>query len=252
MSWEEEKEKLGKEIISELYSKGMIKTWYRDKPEGWTLVSGLWSPFYINLRNLCSYPEILIKVGTALGKLVKEECEGVNKIVGIAMAGIPISTSVSLMEKIPSCFTRKLVGVKNKDQFEKYIKEYGEHSMVEGDLNEGDKVILVDDLVTKFDSKLIAIKQIELELKIRNLKDIDYSQVVVLFDREQGAKQMAEKYGIHLHSLIQFRLKGMEWLKPKFKKIEYETIKQYLSNSQDFQEKKRIEELSKLAIQKME
>ena len=50
MGWSEEKDQHGKEIIGMLYDQGMIRTWYRDKPEGWTLVSGIWSPFYIQLR----------------------------------------------------------------------------------------------------------------------------------------------------------------------------------------------------------
>lgn len=248
MSWQKEKEKLGKEIIAELFEKGMISTWYRDRPEGWTLVSGIWSPFYINLRPLCSYPELLAKVGTALGRLVKEECKDANRIVGIAMAGIPISISISLMENIPSCFTRKLTGVKSLGKLEEFVKEYGEHSMIEGALDEGDRVVLIDDLVTKFDSKLIAIRQMEIEVRNRDLKGIDYSRVGVLFDREVGAKQMAEEYGISLHSLIPFESKGIEWLKPKFFRVEYRTIKDYFSNPQDFQNKKRIQEISNLAI----
>jgi uridine monophosphate synthetase len=242
MSWNSEKEKLGKTIIGELYNKGMIHTWYRDRPEGWTLVSGLWSPFYINLRPLCSHPDLLMMVGKVLGKTIQKECGTIQRVVGIAMAGIPISVSISLIEKIPSCFTRKLEGVRNLEQFEAHIKEYGQHSMVEGKLTDGDAVVLVDDLVTRFDSKLIAFKQLQTEAEIRGLT-VDASRVLVLFDREQGAREMAADHGITLHSLVPFESKGILWLQSVLDPLEYDVIRSYLQNPDKFQESEKIEEL---------
>jgi orotate phosphoribosyltransferase len=246
MNWNSEKEKLGKAIIGELYNKGMIHTWYRDRPEGWTLVSGLWSPFYINLRPLCSYPDLLMTVGKALGKTIEKECGTIQRVVGIAMAGIPISVSISLTEKIPSCFTRKLEGVRNLEQFEAHIKEYGQHSMVEGKLTDGDAVVLVDDLVTRLDSKLIAFKQVQTEADMRELT-IDASRVLVLFDREQGAREMAADHGITLYSLIPFESKGITWLQSVLDPSEYDVIKSYLQNPQGFQESGKINELIHMA-----
>ena len=56
MTWEQEKEDLGRELIGMLYDAGMILTWYRDKPDGWTLKSGIWSPVFIQLRKIASLP----------------------------------------------------------------------------------------------------------------------------------------------------------------------------------------------------
>jgi uridine monophosphate synthetase len=207
MSWREEKENVGKELIRALYEQGMIKTWFRDNPQGWTLVSGLWSPLYIQLRPLSSYPELLKKVGDALGRLIKAECNAANRIIGVATAGIPIATAVSLAANIPSCFTRKLEGVRSLDDFNKFVKGYGEHSMIEGVLEDGDAVGIVDDLVTKFDSKVLAIKQLEFELTVRGLKDVTCSDVIVVLDREQGATEIARDNGMELHSLIPFMSK---------------------------------------------
>jgi uridine monophosphate synthetase len=246
MSWKTEKEKLGKAICGELYTRGMIHTWYRDKPEGWTLISGLWSPFYINLRPLCSHPSLLMEVGKALGKTIQNECGRIDRVVGIAMAGIPISVSISLTQKIPSCFTRKLEGVRNLEQFEAHLREYGQHSMIEGELTQGDHVVLVDDLVTRFDSKLIAFRQLEAEAEMRGLT-IDATHVAVLFDREQGAREMASEHGIHLHSLIPFESKGITWLESVFDPVEYDVIRSYLQNSDAFQDTERIQELKNIA-----
>lgn len=239
MNWLEEKEQLGKEIIGMLYDRGMIKTWYRDKQDGWTLVSGIWSPFYIQLRPIGSYPnsqDILGKVGTVMGRIIKEEASDVNKIVGVAAAGVPIATAITLQEGIPMCYTRKLEGVKTVEQFETRIKEYGEHALLEGELNEGDTIAIVDDLVTRFDSKLLALEQVKYEAKKRDLS-VTCKDVAVLFDREQGADKRARDLGMDLHSVIQFKTKGIDWLKDKMSEEECRVIVDYLSNDKKYQDK---------------
>lgn len=248
--WNEEKEKLGREIILDLYKNGMIKTWYRNNPQGWTLVSGIWSPFYIQLRPLPSYPGLLKKIGYALDRLIKEDCNNINKIIGIAMTGIPIAVAISFSENIPSCYTRKLENVRTAEDFNSFINTYGEHSMIEGELNNGDVIGVVDDLVTKFDSKLVAIKQVDLEVKVRKLKDIVCSDVIVLLDREQGADKIAKKYGITLHCLIPFMSKGIKWLKDGLTDYEYEVIKDYLVNYKKYQNADLQKKLYMIAMNK--
>lgn len=223
----------GKEIVVDLYKHGLIKTWLRDKKEGWKLVSGLWSPFYIQLRCLPSYPGLLMKIGEAMGEMIKEKCN-VNKILGIAMAGIPIATSISIIHKIPLCYTRKLESVSVLELQDK-ISRYGEHALVEGELKDGDTFVAVDDLVTKFDSKIIAIEQLKKEAEKRKC-DITCKDVAVLIDREQGGKETARKFGIRLHALIPFKQKGIEWLKEHLSPLEYEIIKDYLKNPERYQD----------------
>ena len=235
MSWKLEKERLGKEIVCSLYEKGMIKTWYRDKPEGWVLISGIWSPFYIQLRLLSSYPELLKKIGDAMGKMIKEEAQGVNKVVGVAMAGLPIATAIALSHEISSAFTRKLEGIRSLEEFRASIGKYGEHTLVEGDFKNGDRIIIVDDLVTRFDSKLIVIEQVKSEVESRGLSNIILRDVAVLIDREQGACQRAKEYGISLYSLIPFETKGLPWLKEKMSSQEYQVIMEYLENPDKYQ-----------------
>ena len=235
MPWKLEKEKLGKEIIHSLYEKRMIKTWYRDKSEGWVLISGIWSPFYIQLRPLSSYPKLLKKIGYAMGKMIKEEVKGVDKVVGVAMAGIPIASAIALSYEIPSAFTRKLEGVRTLEEFRASIGKYGEHTLVEGDFKNGDRIIIVDDLVTKFDSKLIVIEQVKCEVESRGLSNVICRDVAVLIDREQGALKRAKEYGISLYSLIPFETKGLLWLKEKMSSQEYQVITEYLGNPDKYQ-----------------
>lgn len=238
MSWEDEKDELGKTIIQSLYNCGMIKTLYNDKPEGWTLISGIWSPFYIQLRQLTGYPGLLRDVGHSLGKIIKNEIGHQVKCVGMGMAGIPISTAISILENIPSGYSRKLDDVKNIQDFKKNINQYGEHALIEGLFIEGDEVVLIDDLVTKFDSKLVAIEQVKTEFAKMKIKNFTLNKVVVLLDREQGAQEIASQNGIELHSLIPFKTKGLLWLSECMSDIEYQIISDYLINPNEFQDKK--------------
>jgi len=221
-----------KEIFIELYKRGLIKT-IRHKPEGWKLVSGIWSPFYIQLRLLPSHPDLLNEIGILLGNKIKSFG---NKLLGIAMAGIPIATSISLHHGIPLCYTRKLAGVKSIEDLEKYSKEYGEHSLVEGEINDGDEFVAIDDIVTKFDSKLLAIKQLEIEAEKRKC-NIKCKHVAVVIDREQGAEDIAKQHGIKLHSLIKFR-EAIEWIKDVMEEEEYEIIIDYLENPEKYEKMK--------------
>lgn len=247
MSWTDEKEEIGKKITEKLYEYGMIRTWYRHKPEGWTLHSGLWSPFYINLRKLGSYPELFKLVGDGLGKLIQNECENATKVVGIATAGVPIAASVGVCAEIPMGYTRKMEGVKTIEDFRAKITEYGQHTIVEGDFEDGDNVILIDDLVTRLTSKLIAVEQFKAEMERRGISAIS-NTIIVLLDREQGATKMAEENGLKLLSLIPFSTKAIDWLKDKFAPVEYETLKDYLTNTDKYQDPDLQEKLKKKAI----
>ena len=251
MNWLAEKEKLGKELVVLLYEHGAIKTWYRDRATGWILVSRLWSPFYIQLRPLSSFEQsrfLLERIGLAIWKLIQRETPNVNKLLGVAFTGIPIAIATTMVSGIPSCYTRKVAGVESRKNLEKEIGKYGEHALVEGELKDGDVVAVVDDVVTRFDSKLLAISKLEYEVRRRSLDvNIECNDVIVLIDREQGARERANRSDVNLHSLIPFRSKGIEWLRDIMADEEYDVISEYLRNPQAFQDKKVQLKLKQMA-----
>jgi orotate phosphoribosyltransferase len=224
-----------KSLMQELYELGMFKTWYRDKPEGWTLVSGLWSPVYLQLRQLCSYPSTLDRVGSCLSELIESSIPSASRLVGIAYSGIPIAVATSLRSGIPANLTRKL-DVRSPDEAENALKLYGDHNTVEGELTEGDCIVLVDDLVTRFDSKLVAAAQVRDAAHARGLSDITCSEVAVVIDREQGAESAAVDSGFRIHSLIKLKSQGLQWLEGALSSLEMEVISSYFIDPQRFQD----------------
>ena len=206
----------------------------RDKPEGWTLHSGLWSPFYIQLRILSSFPETLKKVGQALGTLIKEEAPHINRLVGIAFAGIPIATATSLSSGIPACHTRKIIGVRTEQELQEVISKYGQHSLLEGEAKDGDAICLVDDLVTGMESKLVARSQVITELEKRSVSDFTVDDIAVVVDRQQGARKRANELKINLHTLIDLVDEGLPLIKDRMTEKEFAMVSDYLTDPDGF------------------
>jgi orotate phosphoribosyltransferase len=231
-----QKEALGKEITEGVRKEGMILTWYKDKPQGWTLAGGMWSPFNINLRSITSTPSLYRRAGEAMGMLVEEAgfaADRRHRLVGIAMAGIPFSDAITLQTGIPSLQTRKLPeGVKRDDEVRRYLMHHGQHALVEGKFEPEDIFGIVDDVATDFGSKEGAILQIRNEARRRRIP-VKITDVFVLFDREQGAARKAAEQGYGLHSVIPFTSKGLDW--SGFSDIEYDVIRDYQKDPQKYQ-----------------
>ncbi len=247
-NWLDEKEKLGNEILELLFDCGAIKTWFREKNDGWILHSGLWSPIYISLREISSKKNgslILKAIGISLSKLIVNEIPKFDKILGLETTGIQIVTAITILSNIPSLYTRKIQNKKKILDFEKELKKYGEHELIEGEFEDNDTIIIVDDLVTKFDSVIKAKEQLFYVAKQRN-KNIICKDVVILLDREQGAKVRAKEENLNLHTLIPLKSK-LHWLEDKFDPQEYSVIKDYFEDYSKFQNQDKIKEIISLA-----
>ncbi len=162
-------------LADDLLSAGCIKF------GEFTLKSGLKSPIYIDLRQLVSRPSLLAAVAEAyLPILQKLEF---SRIAGLPYAAIPIATAVSLQGGYPMIYPRK------------EVKEYGTKAEIEGEYHSGETVVVIDDLATTGGSKFEAIEK----LTAAGLKVKD---VVVLIDRQSGAKESLEAAGFRLHAVL--------------------------------------------------
>lgn len=121
-----------------------IKAVHFNTAEPFTLASGLPSPTYIDCRKLISYPRIRSTLMDFLTVTTMRDAgfEAFDNIAGGETAGIPFAALVAERMALPMTYVRKKP------------KGYGRNARIEGQMNEGERVLLVEDLTTDGGSKL--------------------------------------------------------------------------------------------------
>ncbi len=145
-----------------------------------TLASGRSSPLYIDLRLLASNPILLRQAAAAYASQLGPV--SYDRLAGVPYAALPIGTALSLRTGKPLLYPRK------------EAKAYGMGRAIEGLWLPGERVVVVEDLVTSGGSTL---KTVDL-LREAGLVVTD---VAVLIDREQGAAAALAGAGLALHAV---------------------------------------------------
>jgi orotate phosphoribosyltransferase len=149
------------------------------------LTSGEISPYYLDLRIIPSFPDAFKRICDIYLELIKNEIseEGFDRIAGIPTAGIPFGSIAAY--KLEKAF----VYVRTS------AREHGRGRRVEGILLPGDRVLLIDDLITKGGSILKAAEAVRAEGGV-------VSDVVVLLNREEKGEKSLASEGIKLHYVL--------------------------------------------------
>lgn len=145
------------------------------------LSSGRESHYYVDMKKAITNPLILGKIADVISHKIAEI--KVDKVAGPALGAIPIVTAISLYSQIPMLMIRPSK------------KGYGTSKQIEGELNEGDSVVVVEDVTTTGNSLLNAIEAV-----LENGGQIIKAFVVV--DRSEGALQNLKEKGVILEPLV--------------------------------------------------
>jgi orotate phosphoribosyltransferase len=149
------------------------------------LTSGKASPYYIDLRVVPSFPDAFAEICNFYAEQITSQIglKTFDRIAGVPIAGIPFASQIAYNLRKPFLYVRK------------GIRRHGRQRRVEGILVSGDRVLLVDDLVTTGVTLRKAAEAIRAEGGI-------VDRAVAFLDREEGGKEKLAKYGLQLHTLL--------------------------------------------------
>lgn len=114
-----------------------------DKPFTWA--SGILSPIYCDNRLILSYPKERFLVETALAQTIRAEFPQAEMLMGTATAGIPHAALAADQLELPMGFVRAKA------------KDHGKENAIEGRLLPGQRVVVVEDLVSTGGSSLAVV-----------------------------------------------------------------------------------------------
>ena len=101
-----------------------------------TWTSGIKSPIYCDNRITMSYPSIRREIAAGMVEVIKEKYPAVEVVAGTATAGIPHAAWVSELLDLPMIYVRDSA------------KKHGKTNQIEGRVLEGQKVVIIEDLIS--------------------------------------------------------------------------------------------------------
>lgn len=132
---------LAKNIAKDLLK---IEAVFLSPNDPFTWASGIKSPIYCDNRITMSYPMIRKEIAQGLAEQIKAAYPDVEVIAGTATAGIPHAAWVADILDLPMVYIRSKA------------KEHGKGNQIEGRISEGQKMVIIEDLISTGGSVLEA------------------------------------------------------------------------------------------------
>lgn len=150
------------------------------KQGNFTLRSGAQSSLYVDMRRIFGNIDLLKQIATCTLKQLSPD--SYDAICGVPYGAVPLATSIALLGNKPLIMMRK------------EVKKYGTQQRIEGVWHPGDRIILIEDVMTTGQSVLEAAKALQEE-------GLVVHAIVVIVDREQGGGQLLASHGYQLYAL---------------------------------------------------
>ena len=151
-----------------------------------TLASGAKATFYLDCRRLTLNPKWLIEISAGFMEILKEDMP--EAVGGMAIGADPITAGI--------IYQAGLEGL-TLDGFivRKEPKGHGTGRQVEGPVSPGQKVVIIEDVVTSGGSSIKAIEA-------ARAFGLEVQKVIAIVDRQAGGKEAFEKAGVQFQSLL--------------------------------------------------
>lgn len=163
------------ELIKQLHQIGVVQF------GSFTLKSGAISSYYIDMRRIISYPNVMRSMTKHIWNIL--QTLEYDNICGVPYAPLPIASGVSLFYDVPMVMRRK------------EAKNYGTQKKIEGVYQSGQTCVIIEDVITSGQSVMETI--VDLEDAGLNVKDI-----IVIVDRMQGGKEFLEEKDYTVHAVF--------------------------------------------------
>lgn len=149
-----------------------------------TLRSGRTSSYYLDKYLFSTHPEILVHLGVLFSERVASyPGEPVVRLAGAELGGIPLVTAASLRSGLPCLFVRNAK------------KGYGTAKQLEGRVERGDRVVLLEDVATTGGQALEAVG-------VLREAGAEVVGIIATIDRQEGARENVEAAGIRFDALF--------------------------------------------------
>jgi len=165
------------------------RTFKFSKKPTFKLASGKTSSFYFNCKPTTLNPEGMYLTGQLMYNLMKSyKSMKIKAIGGLTLGADPVANAIA--------YTSYLKG----DSIESFVvrkepKKHGTMLWIEGQVKKGDKVLIVEDVITTGSSTLKAVNRAKkCGLKVQG--------VIVLIDRQEGGREKVEAKGVPLKALL--------------------------------------------------
>ena len=158
------------------------------------LSSGARSNYYIDCRLTTLHPKGAWMVGHLMYEMIRNEAKlkavKIDAVGGLTLGADPIALATGMVSHLAAPESMLKVFTVRKAP-----KAHGQTKLIEGNFQKGDRVVVVDDVITRGDSTLRAIEAVQAEGGL-----VEF--VAVLVDRQEGGRQKIEEKGFAVLALF--------------------------------------------------
>lgn len=148
-----------------------------------TLRSGRKSKYYLDKYLFQTQPDILAALATLFAEKIAALPGGVDRLAGAELGGVPLVSATGIVADKP------FILIRNQK------KGYGTAKQVEGAMDKGDRIVILEDIATT-GGQVLEVAQTLTEMGAKILK------IISVIDRQEGARENIEAAGFGFDSLL--------------------------------------------------